>query len=548
MTRLQPAWGRGSVMMMDHPLLIKTMLERSRKLYGKKEIFSRCLDKDYRLTYGELYPRICSLANVLQSLGIEKGDKVGTLAWNNHRHMELYFAVTCSGQVLHTLNLRLFPEHLIHVINHAEDKIIFVDEDLVPLLERVADRLTTVEKYVILSDKEELPPTTLSPVLHYEKLLAEGAKTFEFPDFDENTPAAMCYTTATTGLPKGVMYTHRSIYLHSLMLSLPDALGVSEKDVILPVVPMFHVMAWGLPFAATWLGAKLVMPGRVLTAEALCQLFEQEKVTISAGVPTIWMGVFQHLEDGNKYDLSSLRFIVNGGSAIAKTMIKAFEKKFGINILHAYGMTETSPVVLVSQMKTYMSQWDEDCQYTVRAKQGTLVPGLEMKVVNDNGKEVKWDGKEMGELCVKGPWIAGSYYDEPERSRENMKDGWLHTNDIVTVDEEGFLLIQDRAKDLIKSGGEWISSVDLENTIMGHPAVAEAAVIAIPDLKWQERPMACVVLKPAEKGKVTEEEILAYLADRVAKWWMPDKVLFLDEIPKTSVGKFNKKALREAYA
>jgi fatty-acyl-CoA synthase len=535
-------------MMMNHSLLIKTMLERSRKLFPKKEIFSRCFEKDHRLTYGDIYKRVCRLGNVLQSLGAQRGDKIGTFAWNNHRHLELYFAITCSDMVLHTLNLRLFPEHLIHVINHAADKIIFVDEDLIPLLERVADQLTTVEKYVILTDKEELPPTKLAPVFHYEKLLAEAPENFEFPDdIDENSPTGMCYTTATTGLPKGVFYTQRSIYLHSLSLALPDSLGLSEKDVIMPVVPMFHVMAWGLPFAATWLGTKMVMPGRVLTPDALCKLMEQEKVTISAGVPTIWMSIFQHLEAGNKYDFSSLRYIVNGGSAISANMIKLLENKFGISVLHAYGMTETSPVVLVSRLKSYMDDWEEERRYALRAKQGLLVPGLDMKIVNDEGREVAWDGKEMGELCVRGPWITGSYYNEPERSKENIRDGWLHTNDVVTIDEEGYILIQDRAKDLIKSGGEWISSVDLENTIMIHPAVAEAAVIAVPDPKWQERPLACVVLKASEKGKITEADILTFLEDKVAKWWMPDKVVFIDEIPKTSVGKFNKKTLRERF-
>ncbi|MBT9172671.1 MAG: Long-chain-fatty-acid--CoA ligase [Syntrophomonadaceae bacterium] len=534
-------------MMMKHPLLIKTMLERSRKLFPKKEIFSRCFEKDHRLTYGDMHKRVCRLANVLQSLGAQRGDKIGTFAWNNHRHLELYFAVTCSDMVLHTLNLRLFPEHLIHVINHAADKIIFVDEDLIPLLERVSDQLTTVEKYVILTDKEELPPTRLSPALHYEKLLADAPETFEFPDdVDENSPAGMCYTTATTGLPKGVLYTQRSIYLHSLVQALPDIHCLAEQDVLMPVVPMFHVMAWGLPFSAAWLGTKLVMPGRVLTPDALCKLMEQEKVTISAGVPTIWMSILQHLEAGNKYDLSALRHVAIGGSAASANMIKLLGK-FGINVFHAYGMTETSPVVLASRLKSYMKEWGEDRQYALRAKQGLLLPGLDMKIVNNEGNEVAWDGKEMGELCVRGPWIAGAYFDEPERSKENFRDGWLYTNDMVTIDEEGFVLIQDRAKDLIKSGGEWISSVDLENVIMIHPAVAEAAVIAIPDPKWQERPMACVVLKAAEKDKVTEADILAFLEGKVAKWWLPDKVMFIDEIPKTSVGKFNKKALRERF-
>ena len=410
-------------------------------------------------------------------------------------------------------------------------------------------QLKTVEKYIILSDKDELPPTQLSPVFHYEKLLAAASDEYSFPDdLDENTPAAMCYTTATTGLPKGVTYTHRSIYLHSLAECLPDVLGISERDVVMPVVPMFHVLAWGLPFSCAWMGAKLVMPGKFMTPEALCTLMEQERVTVAAGVPTIWMGIYQHLEKGAKYDFSSVRYIVNGGSAVSAAQIEKFEKNYGLSILHAYGMTETSPVVLCSTPKSYMESWDEDSRYGVRAKQGVLIPGLEMKIVNDNGEEIKWDGKEMGELCVRGPWITGEYYKEPERSAENIKDGWLHTNDIVTIDEEGFVLIQDRAKDLIKSGGEWISSVDLENTIMTHPNVLEAAVIAVPHPRWQERPAACIVLKDWENSNVTEKDIQEFLEARVAKWWLPDKVIFVAEIPKTSVGKFNKKALREQYA
>ncbi len=536
-------------MMMEYPLLIKTMLERSHMLFAKKEIFSRGLHKDFTYTYGEFYTRVCKLANVMQSLGIKRGDKVGTFAWNNHRHLELYFAIPCSGAVIHTLNLRLFPEHLVHVINHAKDKVIFVDEDLIPMLEKVKDQLISVEKYIIMTDRDEIPSTTLSPVYHYEQMLAAAPEQFEFPDgLAENTPAAMCYTTATTGLPKGVIYTHRSIYLHSMAIALPDVFSIAENDVLLLVVPMFHVLSWGLPFTATWLGTKLVLPGRQLTPEMLCPLMEQQKVTISAGVPTIWMGVYQHLESGARYDFSSLRYIINGGSAISKTMIANFDKKYGINIMHAYGMTETSPVVLVSRLKSYMSSWEEDSLYTYKSKQGTLIPGLEIKIENDQGEKVENDGRKMGEICLRGPWIAGEYYLEPERSRDSFKDGWLRTSDIATIDEEGYILIQDRAKDLIKSGGEWISSVDLENTIMGHPAVAEAAVIAIPDPKWTERPMACVVLKKSKQGSVSVEDIMDFLAGKVAKWWMPDKIVFLDEIPKTSVGKFNKKALREQYS
>ncbi len=536
-------------MMMDHPLLITTMLHRARKLFPKKEIFSRCLDQDHRLNYSQFYERVCRLANVLESLGIKPGDRVGSFAWNNHRHLELYFAVPCSGAVLHTINLRLFPDQLVHVINHAEDKVVFIDEDLVPLLARIADQLTTVEKYIILSDKEELPELNLPNAVSYEKLLADASPVYDFPeDLDENSPAAMCYTTATTGAPKGVTYTHRSIYLHGMMVALPDTLGVSERDAILPIVPMFHVLSWGIPFAGVWMGSKLVLPGRLLTPEAISKLIESEQVTLPVGVPTIWIGLHQHLESGASYDFSKVRYIVNGGSAISKSLIKSLKENYGINVLHGSGMTETSPVVLISELKSYMDEWDPDRRYAQQGRQGLIVPGIEIKVVDENGKEVKWDGKEMGEMCYKGPWIADSYYKDPERSAEAFRDGWLHTGDIVTIDEEGYVFIQDRAKDLIKSGGEWISSIDLENTIMAHPDVVEAAVIAIPHEKWIERPLACVVLKETAKENITQEDILEFLEDKVAKWWLPDRVLFLDEIPKTSVGKFNKKQLRETHA
>jgi len=535
-------------MMMNYPLLIKTMLERSHKLFPKKEIFSRCQDQDFRYTYGDFYQRVCKLANVLQRLGIKQGDTVGTFAWNTHRHMELYFAITCSGAVLHTLNIRLFAEHLTHIVNHAEDKIIFIDEDLIPQIEEIAGKLATVEKYVIMTGKQELPKTVLSPVFHYEKLMEEAPASYQFSEMDENTPAAIGYTSATTGLPKGVVYTHRSTYLHALTLCVPDAIGISERDVILPVVPMFHVFSWGFPFSAAFMGARLVLPGRNLSAEALCSLIEQEKVTLIAGVPTIWINIFQNLESGARYDLSSLRYILNGGAAISKALVENLDKKYGLKILGTFGMTEASPVVLTCPLKSYMEGWEEEKKYAMKAKQGRLLPGLEAKIINDAGEEVRWNGREMGELLLRGPWIASEYYQDPERSADTFKEGWYYSNDIVTIDEEGYILVQDRGKDLIKSGGEWISSVDLENNIMAHPAVVEAAVIAIPDDKWQERPMACVVLKESEKGRVKEQEIIDFLKDKVAKWWLPDRVIFIDEVPKTSVGKFNKKALREKYA
>lgn len=533
--------------MMKYPLLIKTMLERSFKLFPRKEIFSRCSENDFRYTYADFYVRVCKLANVLEQLGIKPGDTVGTFAWNTHRHLELYFAITCMGAVLHPINIRLFAEHIAYIADHAGDKVIFVDEDLVPQLEQAAEKITSVEKYVIMSDRETLPATGLNPVFHYEKLLEEAPSAYTFPMFDEYTPAAIGYTSATTGMPKGVVYTHRSTYLHALTLCVSDGIGISERDVILPVVPMFHVFSWGFPFAAAFMGSKLVLPGRNLSPQAICTLIEQEKVTLVPGVPTIWINLYQHLESGARYDLSSLRYILNGGAPISPTLVKNLDKKYGLKVLGTCGMTEASPVVLTCPLKSYMDDWDEDRKYAQMAKQGRLLPGLEARVINEKGEEVQWNGREMGELLLRGPWIASEYYKDPERSAQTFKDGWYYTGDIVTIDEEGYMQVQDRSKDLIKSGGEWISSVDLENKIMAHPDVVEACVVAMPHEKWQERPLACVVLKEEARGKIKEEDIIEFLKDKVAKWWLPDKVLFIDEVPKTSVGKFDKKCLRERY-
>ena len=534
--------------MMNYPLLLKTILYRANDLFPEKEIVSQCNNRDFRYNYADFFQRTCRLANALKELGVKKGDKVGTFAWNTHRHMELYFAIACSGAILHTINIRLFKDHLEYIINHAEDKIIFIDEDLLGHIEEIGDRIPTVEQFVIMTDHDNLPQTKLVPALHYEKLLKGSADDFKFPDLDENTPAALAYTSATTGLPKGVIYTHRSTYMHALTLSIPDAIGISERDVILPVVPMFHVFSWGLPFSAVFMGSKLVLPGSNLTPPALCSLLEQERVTLMPGVPTIFVNILQHLENGANYDFSKLRYIINGGAPIASSVIKTFDEKYGIQVRGTYGMTEASPVVLTCPLKSSMDNWDSKRKYEQKVKQGRLLPGLEMKVLNDQGKEVQKDGREMGELILKGPWIADGYYHDPERSAENFSDGWYHSNDIVTVDKEGYILVQDRQKDLIKSGGEWISSVELENKIMAHPAVLEAAVIAIPDKKWQERPLACVVLKKDEMGVTGPTDIMDFLNGKVARWWLPDKVVFVEEIPKTSVGKYDKKQLRSIYS
>ena len=533
--------------MMKYSLSVRNILERPRDLFPDKEIYSKTRTGDFRYTYADFYKRTCRLANVLKKLGVERGDRVGTLAWNDHRHFELYLAVPCYGAVLNTLNLRLFENQLAYVINHAEDKVIFIDDDLLPLLDRIKDKLDAVEKIIVMFDEAGLPETGLDSVISYEELMSDASDSYEFPDdIDEWSPAAMCYTTATTGDPKGVVYTHRSIYLHSLIMGLTDTLGLGERDVIMPLVPMFHVNAWSLPFCAAWMGAKQVLPRHDLSGASICKLIEQEKVTLTGGVPTLLQGILQHLESGAKHDLSSLRKVVCGGSALPRSLNKAFRDNFGISIMQGYGMTETSPVVTLSNLKSHMDDWSEDDVLDTLAKQGTLVPGLEMKIVNEEGKKLEHDGKQVGEILVRGPWIAGEYYKEPEKTKETMGGGWLRTGDIAKIDPEGYVQIVDRSKDLIKSGGEWISSVDLENTIMAHPDVVEAAVVAIPDPKWQERPMAIVVHK--EGAALTEKDILDFLADKVAKWWLPDKVIFVDSLPKTSVGKFDKKVLRREYA
>ena len=532
---------------MPYPLTLTTMLQRSRWLFPKKEIVSRDYSGIHRYSYGDFYARTARLAHALGKLGIRRGDRVGTFGWNTHRHLEAYFAVPCMGATVHTLNIRLFTDQLVYVVNHAEDRIILVDEDLLPSLEAVAEKLPTVKAFVVMTDKAKIPATKLSPVYSYEELLAAESPEFDWPrDIDENAMAALCYTTATTGNPKGVPQTHRGVYLHAMAISAADTLAVSERDVIMPVVPMFHVTAWGIPFAATWMGAKQVFPGARPDPHALAELIQSERVTKTAGVPTVWMGVLQLAEQG-KCDLSHLKLVVCGGSAPPRAMIETFEKRHGIQFLHAYGMTETYPVVLTCRLKGALEELPDDQRYAYKAKQGLLLPGLEMKVVGEGEKNVPWDNRTMGELRLRGPWITEEYYREPERTKEMVRDGWLCTGDVVTVDEEGYVQIQDRTRDLIKSGGEWISSIDLENTMMAHPAVAEAAVIAIPHEKWLERPMACVVLKPDQKGKVSEKDLLDFLAARVAKWWLPDEVVFVDAIPKTSVGKFAKRELREKF-
>ncbi|MCU0844130.1 MAG: long-chain fatty acid--CoA ligase [Spirochaetes bacterium] len=531
--------------MMQYPLLLTNSMHRAAKLFSKKEIVSVYGDSTFRYTYADWYRRTCRLAHALKSLGIKKGDRVASFSLNNHRHLELYFGVPCMGAVLHTLNVRLSQEHLVYIVNHAKDRVIFVDEDLYFLLEPVKDRLKTVKQYVIMSQSGKLPETSLAPVVLYDKLIAEFPEHYDFPiDRDENDPALICYTSATTGDPKGVVYSHRGLVLHALTAGV--VLGTKDSDCVLHVVPMFHANAWGAPFTSTMLGCKQVLPGRqILDMKALCGIIKDEEVTFTCGVPTIWMMLHKYLEDGGEHDFSKLHAVYSGGSAMPRHLMEEMAKKYNFNIVQAYGMTETSPLATVALPKSYMAGFSEKELYDVRTTAGMIVPCLDMLVKSlDTGKEVAWNGAEMGEVCLRGPWIADEYYKDPERSKATFKNGWLHTGDIATIDEEGYIRLVDRTKDLIKSAGEWISSVDLENEIMAHPKVMEAAVIGMPHEKWQERPLACVVLSPGAAETVSEKDIIEYLQARVAKWWVPDRVVFLDAIPKTSVGKFDKKMLR----
>ncbi|WP_438314489.1 long-chain fatty acid--CoA ligase [Sporosarcina sp. FA9] len=531
--------------MMQTPLLLSSFIKRAEQFFPDKLIISRTAeDTIHRIPYRDWAKRTRKLADALTKLGMKHGTKVGSFGWNHHRHLEAYFGVPCTGAILHMINIRLSPEHIAYVINHAEDEILLVDDNLFPHLAQLAPMLKTVKHYVIMGDSKEVPETTLPNVHSYEALLDAASDQYVFPeDLDENSPAGMCYTSATTGNPKGVVYTHRGIVLHSYALGLADAMGLRERDVAMPIVPMFHVNAWGMPFAAVFFGTTQVLAGPGFNPALILDLIEKEKVTLTAGVPTIWLAVLKELEQ-NPRDISSLRAIVCGGSASPKGLIRAFEEKHGVPFIVGYGLTETSPLVSLSVFTSKMDGLSAEEKIDVRALQGLTMPGLEVRIVNDDG-EVPWDGKTMGELTIKGPWVASEYYKD-ERTADAFKDGWLHTGDIAVMTEDGYLKLTDRTADLIKSGGEWISSVDLENALMTHEAVFEAAVIAVPHEKWQERPLACVVLKEGQKADdQMKKELLDYLGTQFAKLWVPDTIVFMAEIPKTSVGKFLKRALRK---
>ncbi len=531
-------------LMQDWPLRVSTLIDHAARFHGDREIVTRSIEGPItRTTYREVHLRARKVAQALTKLGIKEGDIVATMAWNTARHLEAWYGIMGMGAVCHTLNPRLFAEQLVYIINHAEDKIIFVDLTFVPILEAIADKLPNVKSYVIMTDRAHMPETKLPNALCFEEIVEAEDGNFKWAEVDENAACGLCYTSGTTGNPKGVLYSHRSNVLHSMAANMGDALGMKSTDSILPVVPMFHANAWGIAFAAPAVGAKIVMPGANMDGQSIYELLDTEKVTVTAAVPTVWLMLLQYLEKTGA-ELPALTRVVIGGSAAPRSMIEVFEQKYDVKVFHAWGMTEMSPMGTLGALKAGMEDWPLEKQIDVKVKQGRAIYTVEMKITDDDGNELPSDGKAFGHLMVRGPAIAGAYL-KGEGGNILDKDGWFDTGDVATIDEQGYMQITDRAKDVIKSGGEWISSIEIENLAVGHPKVAEAAVIGIVHPKWDERPLLIVVAKEGEAP--TKDEILRYMEGKIAKWWMPDDVAFVDEIPHTATGKIQKLTLREQF-
>ena len=535
-------------LMMEMPLLVSSLIAHADRHHGDAEIVSRRVEGDiHRYTYRDAHARARKLANALQRLGAKPGERIASLAWNSHRHLEMFYAVGGGGMVMHTVNPRLFPEQIAWIINDAEDRFLFIDLTFVPLVEKIRPLLKKVERVVLMTDRSHMPvKTALGEVECFEDLLAAESDDYEWPALDENTACGLCYTSGTTGNPKGALYSHRSNVLHSYAIVLPDVMSLSARDCVLAVVPMFHANAWGIPYAAPLVGAKLVLPGPALDGKSLHELFESEKVTFSAGVPTVWIGLLQYLKQvGARF--STLERTVVGGAACPPAMIRAFRDEYGVELHHAWGMTEMSPLGSLCKLQNKHLALPREEQQKILEKQGHVVYGVDWKIVDGEGRELPWDGKAFGDLHVRGPWIVRDYFKgaHARAGEPPLVDGWFPTGDVATIDPDGYMQITDRSKDVIKSGGEWISSIELENLAIAHPAVLEAAVIGVRHPKWDERPLLVVVKKAGQE--VTREQLLAHYAGKVAKWWIPDDVVFVAELPHTATGKILKTKLRESY-
>ncbi|MGB5331064.1 MAG: 3-(methylthio)propionyl-CoA ligase [Woeseiaceae bacterium] len=534
-------------LMMNTPLLISSIAEHAARFHGDREIVSVTMDNPrHRYTFRDAIGRSKQLANALDKLGLEHGDRVATIAWNDYRHLEAYYAISGAGYVCHTINPRLFPEQLIFIINHAEDRLVFTDVMFVPLLEKILPQIGGVEGFVIMTDEAHMPETSLPNVLCYETLIGSESSDYDWPELDERSASALCYTSGTTGDPKGVLYDHRSTVLHAYAAPAPDIMDLSSTDCVLPVVPLFHVNAWGIPYTTLMVGAKIIFPGpKMGDGEALYELMDSENVTIALGVPTVWLALLQYCASAGKR-LDKLRRSIVGGAAVPRSMIEEFRDKHGVEIRQGWGMTEMSPLGTCNSIKAGLESLSDDEKLNLATKAGRGIFGCELRIVDDEGQELPWDGVAYGALQVRGPWICSDYFKLGGSAGSHTEDGWFDTGDVATIDSQGYMAITDRTKDVIKSGGEWISSIELENTAVGHPAVAEAAVIGVAHPKWTERPLLIAVL--AEGQDVSKEELLKYFDGKVATWWIPNDVIFLDELPHTATGKVKKIELRKQFA